>query len=184
MRVVAGSARGRRLVVPAGSAVRPTSDRVREAVFNALSSMDVVVGASVVDLFAGSGALGIEALSRAAARAEFVDTSSEALAAVRANLATLGLGDRAEVRRGDALVRAASGTWDLALADPPYSFDRWEELLRVLDACVVVIESDRTIEPPPRWEVLRSRRYGGTVVTIARSQDRDDRGRPTPEDRS
>ena len=77
-----------------------------------------------------------------------------------------------------------AGPWDLALADPPYAFDAWGELLDALDATIVVIESDHAVRPPSRWEVLRERRYGDTVVVIARSQDRDDRGRPNPEDRS
>src|SRR5258705_6256920 len=91
MRVVAGELRGRRLVAPAAATTRPTTDRVREAVFNALGSLDVVVGARVLDLFAGSGALGIEALSRGAAAATFVDTSPKAIETVQANLAATGL---------------------------------------------------------------------------------------------
>ncbi len=183
--MVAGQHRGRRLVAPDGDAVRPTSDRVREAVFNALGSLDVVHDAAVVDLFAGSGALGIEALSRGARRVDFLDISRASLRAVEANLDALGLADAATVRRADALeVLSTGGPWDLALADPPYAFDAWDELLEGLDATIVVIESDHAVRPPSCWEVLRERRYGDTVVVIARSQDRDDRGRPNPEDRS
>lgn len=188
MRVVAGSARGRRLETPAGDAVRPTTDRVREALFNSLVSLDVVRDAAVLDLFAGSGALGIEALSRGAAHVTFVDSSHEALAAVRANLERTGLADRATVLRSDAqyfLERGAgaSASYDLALVDPPYAFDGWAELLGSLRAQLVVIESDREIEPVPPATVLRARRYGGTVVSIVQYGDRVP-GRHTPEDRS
>jgi 16S rRNA (guanine966-N2)-methyltransferase len=170
MRVVAGSARGRRLQTPPGLDVRPTTDRVREATFNALGSLGLVDGARVLDLFAGSGALGIEALSRGAEHVTFVDTSPRALEAVRANLAGCGLEDRATVVRADALAfpAASDGTCDLALLDPPYSFDRWPELLAIVRSDVVVIESDRAVGTGPRFEVQRERRYGGTVVTIIR----------------
>ena len=102
MRIVSGVARGRRLLTPQGREVRPTSDRVREATFNALVSMDAVAGSHVLDLFAGSGAMGIEALSRGADRATFVDASPAAISAVRENLAATGLSGRATVVRGDA----------------------------------------------------------------------------------
>src|SRR5438093_104252 len=103
MRVVAGTARGRRLQAPPGRDVRPTSDRVREAVFSSLASLDVIEGATVADLFAGSGAMGVEALSRGAASATFVDSSAAAVAAIRANLADTGLAGTATVVRADVL---------------------------------------------------------------------------------
>jgi 16S rRNA (guanine966-N2)-methyltransferase len=185
MRVVAGSARGRRLRTPAGLDVRPTTDRVREATFNALGSLDVVRDARVLDLFAGSGALGIEALSRGAAHVTFVDSSRDAIAAVRANLAACGLEERATVLRSDAAAHlAVAEPVDLALLDPPYAFDGWESLLTDVRARVLVIESDRAVVPPSGFEVQRERRYGGTVVTIAAQADRDDHGRRPPEDRS
>lgn len=172
MRVVAGSARGRRLVAPPGQDVRPTSDRVREAVFNALGSLGAVRGSRVLDLFAGSGALGIEALSRGAAHATFVERDPRALRALEDNLTSTGLADRATVVRGDALDRLdrVPGGVDLVLADPPYAFSGWGELLERLarrhSAAVVVVESDRDVEPPDGGAVVRRRRYGGTVVTI------------------
>jgi 16S rRNA (guanine966-N2)-methyltransferase len=185
MRVVAGSARGRRLVTPSGDEVRPTTDRVREAVFNALGSLDVLHDARVLDLFAGSGALGVEALSRGAAHAEFVDSSPAALRAVRTNLDAARLGDRATVVRADALAHvrrlAEQGhRFDLALLDPPYAFDGWEELLAVVPAAVLVIESDRAVPVEPHARVLRERRYGGTVVTIARRADHGTPDRDVP----
>ena len=167
MRVVAGAAKGRRLVTPPGLDTRPTSDRVREAIFNALGSIDAVAGARVLDLFAGSGALGIEALSRGAASAVFVDVSQPALDAVRANLDTTGLEGTAI--RIDAH-KYDDGPFDLALLDPPYATtdDQWRALLGHLDAHVIVVESDREIDLGDRWELLRSKRYGSTVVQIAR----------------
>ena len=167
MRVVAGSAKGRRLQAPPGRDVRPTSDRVREAVFSSLASMEAVEGASVLDLFAGTGALGIEALSRGAATATFVDDDPRAVAAVKANLASTGL-DGGTVVRADAL-RWLEGApaFDLALVDPPYEFDAWDDLLGRLRASVLVAESDREVGVGPGWRVVRSRRYGGTVVTLA-----------------
>jgi 16S rRNA (guanine966-N2)-methyltransferase len=175
MRVVAGSARGIRLVAPSGHTTRPTSDRVREATFNALGSMGVVEEAAVLDLFAGSGAMGIEALSRGAARATFVDSDRQAVEAIRANLEATNLTGVATIKRGDAIRFAAerSAGFDLAVVDPPYAFDDWSGFLAVLDVPVVVIESDREIDPGEGWGVVRSRRYGSTVVTISRSRRAD-----------
>jgi 16S rRNA (guanine966-N2)-methyltransferase len=171
VRVVAGSLRGRRLVAPSGPGTRPTSDRVREATFNALASLDVLRDAAVLDLFAGSGALGIEALSRGAARCTFVEQARPAIAAVRQNLDALGLTERATVVTKDAdrfLASAATGPFDLALADPPYAYDGWAGLLDAVPAEVLVAESDRAVEPCDGWELVRSRRYGTTHVTIVR----------------
>ena len=186
VRVVAGTARGRRLVAPKGVEVRPTSDRVREATFNSLASVGALAGARVLDLFAGSGALGIEALSRGAEHATFVDSSRAAVMAIEENLATCGLGDRATVVRSQAAehLRRAPGPYDLALLDPPYASDDWQRLLSEVRAAVLVVESDREIEQPPHVEVRRVRRYGGTVVTIAADVDREGHPSRSSEDRS
>jgi 16S rRNA (guanine966-N2)-methyltransferase len=170
MRVVAGTAGGLRLVAPDGHATRPTSDRAREATFNALGSLGVIEDATVLDLFAGSGAMGIEALSRDAAHATFVDNDDRARQAIRANLEKTKLGDRATVVAADAFtyLSTVAGRFDLAVLDPPYPFDRWGEVLAVLPVEVAVLESDRPIEPGAGWTVVRSRRYGTTVVTICR----------------
>src|SRR5258708_2112787 len=130
MRVVAGLVGGRRLRVPPGRGTRPTSDLVRGAMFNSLTSFDLIDGAAVADLFAGSGALGIEALSRGAASAVFVERDRQAIATIRGNLTDLGLADRATVVMADALVWAGRAlAIDVALVDPPYGFERWEQLL-------------------------------------------------------
>lgn len=170
MRVIAGSARGHRLQSPRGSRTRPTTDRVRESVFAALGSRRSLDGATVLDLFAGSGALGIEALSRGAARAVFVDEDAGAVSCVRNNLAATGLAARAEVvrQRAQTWLDSAAGqeSVDVAFCDPPYAFDDWDGLLGALRARLVVIESDRFVEAPG-WDVARQRRYGTTFVTFA-----------------
>jgi 16S rRNA (guanine966-N2)-methyltransferase len=167
MRVVAGTARGRKLQAPATRDIRPTSDRVREAIFSSLESMDAVRNASVLDLFCGSGALGIEALSRGAESATFVDDDPDAIAAVRVNLASTGL-------EGGEVVRAEAARWlehsnefDLALVDPPYSFNDWDTVFSRLNSEVVVVESDRELDVPRPWSIVRHKRYGGTVVLLA-----------------
>ncbi len=155
--------------------MRPTGDRVREATFNALQSLDVVEGAVVADLFAGSGALGIEALSRGAARAVFVESDRRAREVVAANLRATGFEGRAEVVASTAEAFLAGGgatrRIDLALCDPPYRYDRWPDLLDALKRflapdAVVVAESDRAVTAPDGWEVAREKAYGGTVVCI------------------
>jgi len=168
--VVAGSAKGRRLVAPDGRDTRPTSDRVRESIFNALYSMSAVDGVTVLDLFAGSGALGIEALSRGASHCTFVEPSHSALEALRTNLTSTGLAAEATVVTvaAEAYLARHPDPVDLALCDPPYAFDGWEALFDALPAELVVCESNRLVDPGQRWRVVRTRRYGGTVVTFAR----------------
>jgi 16S rRNA (guanine966-N2)-methyltransferase len=170
MRVVGGSARGRRLVAPPGDTTRPTIDRVREAVINALWSRGLVEGARVLDLFAGSGAMGVEALSRGAAHATFVDDDAQARKAVTANLRATGLADQAEVvadRAERFLARYAGPPYDLAFCDPPYVFDRWDELLAALPAPFVVTETPSALRLPAGWDEVRATRYGRTWVTFA-----------------
>jgi 16S rRNA (guanine966-N2)-methyltransferase len=174
VRIVAGRWGGRRLTTPRGDAVRPTADRVREALFSILGG--AVEGARVLDLFAGSGALGLEALSRGAAEATFVDSSAASVAAVRANLEAVG--GEAEVRRGDALrfLRAAAGDtrhYDLVLLDPPYRLaerlgrELSEALPAVLaPAALVVCESDRRAPLPLDLPLRDERRYGDTLIRI------------------
>src|SRR5215469_10531788 len=161
MRVIGGRSRGRRLAAKLPRSVRPTSDRVRESIFDILGSLGGVEGLRVIDLFCGSGALGVEALSRGAASATFVDLDPDALDAVRQNLTAVGLDD------ADAtLVRASLPGWlrtaqrpgdghafDLALCDPPYDFSEWPALLDALDSEMVVMESSSPIALPDTWVV-------------------------------
>jgi len=167
MRVIAGEFGGRKLIAPEGLSTRPTTDKVRQAVFNSLHSMGVIEGATVVDLYAGSGALGIEALSRGAESCVFVERDRAALAALRANLSVLGLEDRGRVVGSDVLAYAPGLTGvDIALIDPPYTFRHWAELLGVLRAGFVVAESGHEVEAPPGWEQLKVRHHGRTVITM------------------
>jgi 16S rRNA (guanine966-N2)-methyltransferase len=173
VRIVAGRFGGRVLAAPRGRSTRPTSDRVREALFSILGELD---GARVLDLFAGSGALGIEALSRGAVDAVFVDSSAAAVAAVRRNLSALGI--ESEVRRQDALVylRGASRDarlYDLVFLDPPYRHASalGPELSAALGPVLapearVVAETDRRAPLELDLARLDERRYGDTLIRI------------------
>ena len=143
MRIVAGEMRGRRLAAPRGDFTRPTTDKVREAVFNSLASLDVVVGATVADLYAGSGAMGFEALSRGAEHCTFVEKHRGAVVAIDDNIAALGVLGRSTVIVGDAIATAPRLDVDLVFADPPYGDDDWPRLLRAVRADLVVAEADQ-----------------------------------------
>ena len=181
LRVIAGSAGGLHLVAPKGA--RPTTDRVRESLFASLA--DAVVDADVLDLFAGSGGLGIEALSRGARRATFVDHDREAIAAIGRNLETTRLSARALVARSDVdgWVRRRVGAgpsgarFDLVFLDPPYEVSDTEvgRLLGLLDEAgvgsgsTVVVErraGSGRVELPSGWLVARERRYGDTLTLV------------------
>lgn len=140
-----------------------------------LSSRWDLEGATVADLFAGTGALGIEALSRGAGRVFFVEKDQAALASLRANLAALDLDRPTEAGAPPRAVVVARDVWtwvgssqevDVAMADPPYSFSDWRALLESVPASIAACESSSEIPAPAGWEVLRSRRYGATVVTL------------------
>jgi 16S rRNA (guanine966-N2)-methyltransferase len=168
VRIVAGEWRGRRIEAPRDDRVRPTADRVREAWMSIVGPS--LRDARVVDLFAGSGALGLEALSRGARSAEFVEIAPKSLAALRANIEALGAADRASVHRGDALRFAASlpaAAYDVGFADPPYGLGLASRLAeRWLDtpfANVLGIEHRVNEELPGSTD---RRRYGDTVITF------------------
>lgn len=163
---------------------RPTTDRTREAIFNALASLGVIEGAVVLDLFAGTGALGIEALSRGAESCLFVESDRQAVESIRQNLRALGLEDRGDVVAGRVETVIASrtsttfpmlGRANLAFADPPYGYHGWEELAGQLgsilaERAIVVVESGNELErlfaESSVWTVIRSKRYGRTWVTF------------------
>jgi 16S rRNA (guanine966-N2)-methyltransferase len=171
MRVVAGELRGRRIEAPPGNDTRPTTDKVREAVFNALGSLDLVRDARVADLWAGSGALGIEALSRGAAHCTFVERDRTALRVLQHNVDHLELRASSRVVAGDALSHARTLDVDLVLADPPYGFDDWPALLAAVQAPFVVAEAGRALDhleglDGAGWRVVRAKRYGRTWVTF------------------
>jgi 16S rRNA (guanine966-N2)-methyltransferase len=169
VRIVAGTHRGRRLEAPPGRSTRPTSDRVREALFSILGPVD---GLRVLDLFAGSGALGIEALSRGAASATFVELDRAACKAINANLDSLDV--RGTVLQQDAVRAVASErhTYDLILCDPPYGYDHARitpHLARLLNEDgVLVYESSGREDPPdvPGLEQRTSRKYGSARLTL------------------
>jgi 16S rRNA (guanine966-N2)-methyltransferase len=181
LRVISGEARGRHLVAPASGA-RPTADRVKEALFNSLGPARVE-GASVLDLYAGSGALAIEALSRGAERAVLVDDDRRAHAAITANLDATGFADRARLVRirASAFVARLAGSedrFDLVFADPPYDLppDDLGAVLAALaesgalaEAASVIVETRRGSAPqlPARWSVGWERAYGDTLLTVA-----------------
>lgn len=180
MRVVAGELGGRRLVAPAGTSTRPTTDRVREAVFNSLGSSGLLEGAVVADLFAGSGAIGIEALSRGAEHCVFVERDRTALRALDENLDTLDLRSRSKVVAADAVIAAATIDADIVFADPPYDFEDWDGLLGRVSADLVVAESGGPIAPVAGWTAIRERRYGRTRVTFLERQVSADVGSDSP----
>ena len=183
MRVIGGEYRGRRLNAPVGDHVRPTSDRVREAIFDILFSLGGVEGLKVADLFAGTGALGIEALSRGAASVTFIDRDPRSVTAIRANLVSVGMseaesdGDATVIRADvDSWVASTAAQFDLVLCDPPYDFTAWEPLVTRLPGELVVLESGVELPSFESWDVLRSRRYGGTIVTVARPDRASEKG--------
>jgi 16S rRNA (guanine966-N2)-methyltransferase len=170
MRIVGGLYGGRRLVVPKDARVRPTGDRVREAWMSILGGE--LEGARVLDLFAGSGALGLEMLSRGAAHADFVELSPASLTAWRQNIEALGAAAETTVHRGDALrfvERVPAGAFDIAVADPPYTRDAAERLVALFRrhpfASILSVEhpADRAL---PGDE---TRRYGDTALTFCRA---------------
>ena len=182
-RVIAGSARGRRLRVPDGTTTRPTSDRAREGLCSSLQSLLDLDGARVLDLYAGSGALGLEALSRGAGSAVFVESSSGVLPVLRENLATVGLpGGRVVAGSVHTVLSGVPpARFDLVLADPPYAVPASEvqDVLRLLAAggwlapeALVVVERpsrEELWEWPTPFTGLRDRRYGEAVLRYGRS---------------
>ena len=178
---MAGTLGGRRIAVPR-SGTRPTTDRVRESLFNVLTARMQLVGADVLDLYAGSGALGLEALSRGAASATFVEADQRAAAIITRNIEALGVAQAATVRRGtvaSVLAAGADRPVDLVLADPPYAVesDEADDLLSamatggwVAAGTVVVVERRTFSTPltwPDGWQGWTARRYGDTRLEMA-----------------
>ena len=185
MRIIAGDFRGHPLVAPRGRATRPTSDRVREALFSILGDVE---GLDVLDLFAGSGALGLEALSRGARHATFVETAHAAVQAIRANVETLDVRARTrlvagDVRRALREVEASGARIGLVFLDPPYASSDTAAVLADLDAsgalldgAWIVLEHAARTEPPPGTaaRTLRfTRTYGDTALTFYRHEAKE-----------
>jgi 16S rRNA (guanine966-N2)-methyltransferase len=179
MRIVAGLWRGRTLIAPPGSQTRPTADRVRQALFDMLlhapwGGRDAVEGAHVLDMFAGTGAFGLEALSRGAAHATFIERDRAALAVLRTNITALHADSLCTVLPADALAVPPGPTCDLVFLDPPYGNDLVRRaLLRLRDAgwiasaALIVAETGRD-EPPPATLLLAERIHGAARISIWR----------------
>ncbi len=171
MRIIAGKHRGRVLAAFKGEQVRPTADRVKESLFQILSPR--LPGARVLDLFCGSGALGLEALSRGAGSAVFNDISRESLAIAKKNLAALGEEGEISCLSFEACLSRVSGKFDLIFCDPPYREDYLGSILSLVAARglltengLVVYESERDEAPSEGWEIADKRSYGRTVITM------------------
>lgn len=184
MRVVGGELRGRPLATPRDSAIRPTTDRTREAVFNMLAHRfgDRLEGARVLDLFAGTGALGIEALSRGASYCVFIEESAEGRGLIRTNVESFGLTGRTKIFRRDATGLGDAGTlgpFGLVFADPPYGKGLGEKALRSARAggwlapaalCVVEEAATAPFEPGPGFSIVDERSYGETVIRFIEAE--------------
>jgi 16S rRNA (guanine966-N2)-methyltransferase len=183
MRIVGGRLRGRSLTGPKSEAIRPTADRLRESLFNILfhGYGDPVSGARVLDLFAGTGALGLEAMSRGAAFALFVDEGAEARALIRGNVEALGLGGTTRIFRRDASRLGAAHPvepFSLVFADPPYGKGLAEQSLRSArdggwltpGALLVVEEAVTAFQTPPEFEQIERRAYDDTEFTFLKVQ--------------
>lgn len=168
MRVISGTARGRAIKAPPGRGTRPITSRAKEGIFNMLESLGGVDGAIVVDLFAGSGSFGIEALSRGAERVVFVERDRNAIRTLQGNLETLGFADRAQVIAGSVETALAGLPHaDIAFCDPPYADDPWLALLDGLRADLVVGHAQRPVPLTDRWVELRRRKYSKAQIVIA-----------------
>lgn len=177
MRIIAGRWRGTRLAAlgkgDAGAHLRPTPDRVRESLFSMLTSRDVIDGAHVLDLFAGTGALGLEALSRGAATAVFVENGRTGQRLIAENIAKLQAGDIAQVQRSDAtrLGPKPEGPFDLVFLDPPYGKGMGKRAIaaiadRLTPQALIVWEENAFQEAPAGFELLDQRRFGEAHVTL------------------
>ena len=184
-RIIAGSRGSRRIEAPSGARTRPTSDRVREALFASVDALTELEGARLLDLYAGSGALALEGLSRGAAHATLVEKARDALGVCRRNAATLGFGEVCDIVAADVtswLATAEPRPYDLVLADPPYARPVADDLTSLAErgwlapTAVVVVERgarDADVDWPAALTPLRSRRYGDTVLHYARHLPHD-----------
>jgi len=182
MRIIAGTAGGRRLKAPDTDGTRPATDRVREAVFSSLG--DFVVDSVVVDLYAGSGSYGLEALSRGAASATFVENGNAAIRALSENIQTLGIGGEVHRSTVRQFLDTNSGSFDLVFVDPPWPLatEELEGDLLAIDPCLrpggVVVASrrhtDRVPELPENWRVAAEKRYGDTRILRYQKETEDE----------
>ena len=187
MRIVAGTWRGRALIAPTGDATRPTADRVRQALFDLLmhapwGGKEVIEDASVLDVFAGTGAFGLEALSRGAGRATFIEQDRAALAALRANIAACRAQDHCTMLASDALATPPGGPASLIVLDPPYrqelvprALARLRAVGRIAPNALIVTETARDELPPTSAPLLAERIHGAARLSIWREIQNPDR---------
>lgn len=183
MRIISGTSRGRRLATPKSQAIRPTSDRVKESIFNIIG--ELVEGKVVLDLFAGTGNLGIEALSRGAKRTLFVEKGRQAIRLIKRNLSQLGMEGQSEiipkdVHRAIGILRERGESFDLILMDPPYGKGLISKTLTKLNShriyhedSILVIEHDRRESLPNStggWNLIRQQRVGDTIISFLNPQ--------------
>ena len=169
VKIIGGKWKRKNISFNDAEGLRPTLGKVRETLFNWLGQD--LYDKKCLDLFAGTGALGIEALSRGAKKATFVDKSSESLELIKENLKKSGFEKTSEIVKEDSLkwLQKSSKSLDLVLLDPPYSFKNWSKLLDAIlqkQPGIVVIESNREIDPGPNWHVDSIRQYGSSVVVV------------------
>ena len=176
MRIIAGAYKGRRLESAPGQQVRPTTDRVKEALFSMIEGH--LSGARVIDLFAGSGSLGLEALSRGAERCWFCDLSPDSIRVLLKNVAHCGAGNKAEILKRDfrAFLMGFAGKADLIFLDPPYGENLWDEAMRLIssreileEGGILVLEHPRSMDFPLDYfgyTKIKERRYGTVVLSI------------------
>ena len=172
VRVISGCARGRRIIAPKGTKIRPTSDRVKEAIFNTIASL--VMQSDFLDLFAGSGSIGIEALSRGANSCTFVDNSPQAIKCIKNNLSNVGFEDRSVVILGDStkIITKFTKTYDIIFLDPPYGCDLVVPIMKNLklllkEEGIIVVETENKIELPSQcddFRILKTSKYGDTQI--------------------
>ncbi|NNN13751.1 MAG: 16S rRNA (guanine(966)-N(2))-methyltransferase RsmD [Acidimicrobiaceae bacterium] len=178
MRVLGGASKGKKIKTPQGLLTRPTSARVKKSLFDMLSTRIDFFGIEVLDLFAGSGSLGLEAISRGASQVEFVDSAHSVIQVLKQNIAGIPPDvARASAIKSPALTYlknriSAKTHYDLVFCDPPYLFDDWNELLGYViqvttQDSIIVIESDREVVLPEGLSVLKVKDYGSTVITLA-----------------
>lgn len=172
MRIISGYAKGRRIIAPKGTKIRPTSDRVKEAIFNTISPL--VVESDFLDLFAGTGNVGIEALSRGANSCTFVDKSIESIKCIKYNISNVGFEDRSTIILGDSrkIIAKLAKTYDIIFLDPPYGYNLVIPIMKKLklllkEEGIIVVETESKIQLPSqcdKFRLLKTSRYGDTQV--------------------
>ncbi len=181
MRVITGTARGRRLITPEGFDTRPTTDKVKEAICSSLQFE--FPGANIIDLFAGSGQMAIEALSRGAARATFIDADQRAINCIRQNIKNCGFADQATILKSDAIsfLQRTTERFDIAFLDPPYHQDILPQVLPILaekmqENGIIVCEHEPECKLSQRilnFDLQKQKKYGKIIISVYRNPDID-----------